>query len=308
MRASLCIYHPLGAHVIASGGAPCAAPRARAARGRADGRGRTDGRAGAMGVMRGLKSLIVKSSPGKLVKSKFRAGYRATGEDGKVRGPKLRGVARMLDEHVFSGAQLPTQTGEGPSGLGGGFWGGDGRRRGAAVDAQVSRLAKSTQSVRNSSRQLQLTRVTFNALAYHNLEPIEAQRVVLDERRRLATAIDVVCLNRDRDDEVVLVELKTGFMGDRAMPARDSCGKVIKMRAPLTTARDCALHRHLAQLAATRELFVREAATMKALHKKGITRVVGILLYVTPSGSEIHRLPTWWSKRGERILEHLAGC
>ena len=162
-----------------------------------------------MGV-RGLKTLIVKTSPGRLVKSKRNAGYRATGKDGKVRGPRLRGVARMLDDHVYSGAELATQTDGGPSGYAGGFWGGDGRRRGAAVDAQVSRLAKSTQSVRNSSRQLQLTRVTFNALAYHNLEPIEAQRVVLDERRRLATAIDVVCYNRDRIDEIVLVELKTG--------------------------------------------------------------------------------------------------
>ena len=151
-----------------------------------------------------------------------------------------------------------------------------------------------------------MTRVTFNALAYHNLEPIEAQRVVLDERRRLATAIDVVCVNKERSDELVLVELKTGFMGDRAMPARDARGEAIRMRAPLTTARDCALHRHLSQLAATRELFVRESATMKALHKKGITRVVALLLYVTPSASEVHRLPTWWSKRGERILDHLA--
>ena len=257
-----------------------------------------------MGV-RGLKTLIVKTSPGRLVKSKRNAGYRATGEDGKVRGPRLRGVARMLDEHVFSGAQLPTQTGAGPSGLGQ-FWGGDGRKRGAAVDAQVSKLAKSTQSVRNSSRQLQLTRVTFNALEYHHLEPIEAQRVVLDERRRLATAVDVMCYNKDRVDELVLVELKTGFPGDRSLPARDSRGEAIKMKAPLATARDCALHRHLAQLSATRELFVREASTMKALHKKGITRVVGVLLYATPAASELHKLPTWWSKRGERILDHLA--
>ena len=211
----------------------------------------------------------------------------------------------MLEEHVFSGAQLPVQTGGGPSGLGH-FWGGDGRKRGAAVDAQVSRLAKSTASVRNSSRKLQLTRITFDALAFHRLEPIEAQRVVLDERRRLATAIDIVCVNQERGDELVLCELKSGFQGDRALPARDSRGEAIKMKAPLATARDCALHRHLAQLSATRELFVREASTMKALHKKGITRVVGVLLYATPAASELHKLPTWWSKRGERILDHLA--
>ena len=214
----------------------------------------------------------------------------------------------MLDDHVYSGAELPTQTDGGPSGYAGGFWGGDGRRRGAAVDAQVSKLAKSTQSVRNSARKLQLTKITFDSLAYHRLEPIEAQRVVLDERRRLATAIDVVCYNRDRVDEIVLVELKTGFRGDRSLPARDGRGEAIKMRAPLTTARDCALHRHFSQLSATRELFVREASTMKALKDKGITRVTGALLYVTPSASELHTLPGWWIKRGPRILDHLAGC
>ena len=260
-----------------------------------------------MGV-RGLKTLIAKSAPGKLVKSKFHAGYRATGEDGKVKGPKLRGVARMLGDHVYSGAELPIQTGVGPSGLGGGFWGGDGRRRGAAVDAQVSRLAKTTQSVRNSSRKLQLTRITFDSLAYHHLEPIEAQRVVLDERRRLATAIDVVCINKDRVDEIVLVELKTGFCGDRSMPARDARGEAIRMKAPLATARDCALHRHLAQLSATRELFVREASTMKALKDKGITRVTGALLYVTPSASELHTLPCWWIRRGHKILDRLSSA
>ena len=139
----------------------------------------------------------------------------------------------MLDDHVYSGAELPTQTDGGPSGYADGFWGGDGRRRGAAVDAQVSRLAKTTASVRNSSRKLQLTRITFDSLAYHRLEPIEAQRVVLDERRRLATAIDVVCYNRDRVDEIVLVELKTGFRGDRSLPARDGRGEVIKMASAL---------------------------------------------------------------------------
>ena len=42
------------------------------------------------------------------------------------------------------------------------------------------------------------------------------------------------------------------------------------------------------------------------LHVKGITRVVGMLLYVTPLASEVHALPAWWSKRGERLLDRLA--
>lgn len=260
-----------------------------------------------MGV-RGLKATIVSTSPGKLVRSRRASGYRAT-RDGKVVGPKLRGIARMLVEHVYSGAQLPIQSDGGPSGYAGGAWNGDGRRRGAAVDAQVSRLAKASPSVRNASRKLLLTKVTFDALAYHGLHPIEAQRVVLDVNRRLATAIDVVCVNAERSDELWLIELKTGFRGDRSSPARDARGEAIKMRAPLATARDCALHQHLAQLAATRELFVRETSTLKALKKVGgISRVVGALLYVTPSASELHHLTPWWMRRGAKILDHLATC
>jgi len=258
-------------------------------------------------MVRGLKALISKTSPGKLVKARQYTCYRATTEAGRPRGAKLRGVARMLEAHVFSSGELPQQTDGGPSGYAGGkFWGGNGLRRGAAVDAQVSKLAKASASARRGARKLQLTNHVFDALAYHRLDPIESQRVVLDERRRLATAIDIVCINRQRTDEIVIVELKTGYRGDRSVPVRGARGAVLKMNAPLGTAIDCALHRHLSQLSATRELFVREAATMKALHVKGITRVVGMLLYVTPLASEVHALPAWWSKRGERLLDRLA--
>ena len=258
-------------------------------------------------MVRGLKSLIAKTSPGKLVKARKYTCYRATTEAGRPRGAKLRGVARLLEAHVFSSGELPQQTDGGPSGYAGGkFWKGNGLRRGSAVDAQVSKLAKASANARRGARKLKLTNHVFDALAYHKLEPIEAQRVVLDERRGLATAIDIVCKNKERTDEIVIVELKTGYRGNRSAPVIGPRGAVLKMNAPLGTAHDCALHRHLSQLSATRELFVREAATMKALHVKGITRVVGMLLYVTPLASEVHALPAWWSKRGERLLDRLA--
>ena len=258
-------------------------------------------------MVRGLKSLISKTSPGKLVKAKQYTCYRATTEAGRPRGAKLRGVARLLEAHVFSSGELPKQTDGGPSGYAGGkFWGGNGFKRGAAVDAQVSRLSKASASARRGARKLQLTNHVFDALAYHKLEPIEAQRVVLDERRGLATAVDIVCKHKERDDALVLVELKTGYRGDRAEPVRDSFGKVLKMQAPLRQATDCALHRHLAQLAATHALFVKETGTVAALKRKGVTEVTGALLYVTPAASELHELSDWWRRRGNRLLERLA--
>ena len=258
-------------------------------------------------MVRGLKSLITKTSPGKLVKAKQYTCYRATTEAGRPRGAKLRGVARLLEAHVFSSGELPKQTDGGPSGYAGGkFWGGNGFKRGAAVDAQVSRLSKASASARRGARKLQLTSHVFDALAYHKLEPIEAQRVVLDERRGLATAVDIVCVNKERADELVLVELKTGYRGDRSAPVRNVAGVAIKMQPPLTTARDSALHRHLAQLAATHALFLQEDATLRALKKKGVTRVVGLLLYITPTASEVHHLQDWWCRRGTALLDRLA--
>ena len=260
-------------------------------------------------MVRGLKSLITKTSPGKLVKARKYTCYRAITAAGRPRGAKLRGVARLLETHVFSSGELPQQTDGGPSGYAGGkFWGGNGFKRGAAVDAQVSKLAKASASARRGARKLQLTSHVFDALAYHKLEPIEAQRVVLDERRGLATAVDIVCKHKERADALVLVELKTGYRGDRSAPVRNVTGVAIKMNAPLATARDCALHRHLAQLAATRALFVQEEATIKALKKKGVTSVVGVLLYITPAASEVHHLEDWWCRRGQPLLDRLAAA
>ena len=125
---------------------------------------------------------------------------------------------------------------------------------------------------------------------------------MLDRARGIGTAVDVVC--QRGDDEVVLLELKCGYRGDRATPVYDR-GRPLRMRAPLKTAVDCALHRHLAQLAATHALFVRERGTMAALRAKGVARVTGALIYVDDDFSELHELPDWWRRRAERLLESI---
>ena len=59
-----------------------------------------------------------------------------------------------------------------------------GSARGRAVDAQVSRLANASALMRKHSRMLKLTRLFFNALAYHGLVPVGSQRVVIDRAAR----------------------------------------------------------------------------------------------------------------------------
>jgi hypothetical protein len=256
-----------------------------------------------MTAVRGLKALVKRTSPGKLVRTRAYTCYKATSATGKPMGPKLRGVARRLGEVVFSKGELPMlpttsqHKGKAWRGLDGGI------RRGKAVDSQVSRLAKGSAAARKDATMLKLTRHCFSALEHHNLKPVEAQRVVLDSKRGVATAADVVC--QRGDDELVLVELKCGYRGNRAAPVRAN-GRVVKMKAPLRTATDCALHRHLAQLAATHALFARETGTMKALKKKGVTRVTGALLYVDDDASELHELKDWWRRRAERLLDSIS--
>lgn len=258
-----------------------------------------------MAAPRGLKALLLKTSPGKLVRARAYTCYRATTPSGKPRGAKLRGVAKRLSELVFSRGELPVQSRAAGASRGGAFRGQDGGlRRGKAVDAQVSRLCKASAAARSKAKMLRLTRIVFHAMAHHKLEPVDAQRVVLDERRRLGTAVDVCCYDAKRK-ALVLVELKTGFAGDRALPVRDSFGRVLGMQAPLAKADDCALHRHLSQLAATHALFLRETGTLQALKRKGIHKVEGALLYVTDHASELHRLCPWWQKRGARLLDRL---
>ena len=122
--------------------------------------------------------------------------------------------------------------------------------------------------------------------------------VVLDRARAIGTAVDVVCTRGKY--ELVLVELKTGFGGDRAQ----SGGTY--MEPPLGKAKDCHINRHFAQLATTMHLFKQEETTLAKLLSKGIDQVSGCVLYVDGDLSEKFELPAWWEKRGARIVDRIS--
>jgi hypothetical protein len=245
--------------------------------------------------MRGIRALVQKLAPGKLARSGKFACYRARTSSNRPTGPKLRGITKLLAKQLYSTATPPSDG----SWRGGAWQGaGGGLRRGKAVDAQVSRLAKGSEAMRKRSRMLKLTRLTFNALAYHGLVPVDAQRVVIDPERGLGTAADVVCMRGNA--ELVLVELKTGFGGDRTRDA-GTC-----MQKPLAKAKDSHINRHFAQLAVTLHLFNREKRTLAKLLAKGVDRVAGCVLYVDGDVSEKFELPQWWARRGERIADRIS--
>lgn len=244
---------------------------------------------------RGLKALIVKSAPARKTVGKKKTGFR-TGRTGRG-GTRLRGITRLLETCLWSKGPLPHSAVRGGE-YRGGAWSGKngGSRRGSAVDAQVCRLASLSASARRSARKLKLTSLVFEALRHHGISPLVGQRVVADAARGLGTAIDLVGA---RKDELVVLELKCGYAGDRSAAGG-------RMQPPLASASDSILHRHLAQLAATTALFENETETVQKLAAKGIGRVSGALLYAQNDQVELHWLPSWWHKRGPRIVDRIA--
>eukprot|EP00966_Prymnesium_polylepis_P296098 6839345-Prymnesium_polylepis.1 len=70
---------------------------------------------------------------------------------------------------------------------------------------------------RKSAKKLRLVDLIFRALHSQGMEPLMGQRVVADPERGLGTAVDLVCA---RGDTLVLVEIKTGYSGNRTLPAK----------------------------------------------------------------------------------------
>jgi len=248
--------------------------------------------------IRGLRALLQRTAPSKLVRSRKGTGYRLKGPGGKGTGPRLRGVAKRLSETVWVGADAGSASGSNDRrgkawrGVGGGL------RRGSAVDAECSRLCRVSADKRRKSKMLKLTRTVFAALEHHKLEPVDAQRCVADAKRRIGTACDIVA--QRGGDELVFVELKTGYPGTTKKRALAGA-----MRAPLQRARDTHLHRHFAQLAATVALFEAEAGTLRALEAKGVTRIGAALLYADDNETTLFELPAWWRRRGDALLAEI---
>jgi hypothetical protein len=241
-----------------------------------------------------LRKLLRAAPPAKLVgRGRFRGFCRL--HHGKRHGRKMRGLTRMLEERVYSEAPLPSITRRAVQKRRdhARSWKGKnaGRKRGIAVDAQISSIANGH------------TRLALAAMRAHGVDLVCGQLPVVCDRSNVASAIDVVGV-RD-GTELVLVEIKTGYDAGRLAPAM-AMGRPQKMRTPLARALDCATFRHTAQLAATAAMFTSDAQTMKKLEVAGITSVTGTLLYVTDEDVEVINLVEWWSQRGPKILSALA--
>lgn len=255
---------------------------------------------------RGLKSALKKSAPAALSGTgKFKA--FTVLRQGKKTGVKLRGLTKRLEKKLWSVGSLPTIATR-SGGCAGGHWKGKngGRKRGTKVDSQLTRLINAgPAAMRKAAHVYRLTKMVLSGLHARNLEPVLAQRAVVSESARIGTAADVIALDTKKH-RLVVVELKCGYSSGRTAAAVCK-GKLCKMQAPLRGASDCNLHRHLAQLAVTRELFVREKKTLARVGELGVQDGVdAVLMYADDNGVEFHSLEDWWVKRAPAMLLSMA--
>lgn len=240
--------------------------------------------------MRGLKNLLRTTAPAKLGQQ---GGFKCF----RTQSRCFKGITKLLNEKIYSSG-----TPQSDAQWRGGAWAGKsgGRRRGTAVDSQVTRVVN-----RGGVATLKLAKTAMSSLEQHGMIPLVAQRVVVDHNLGLASAVDVLAL---QGDALVLVELKCGFSGDRTRPVLSRSGCPFSLAAPLSKAADTIANRHLAQLTATLTLFCNETDTLKKVKKLGVDTINAALLYVDGEGSELFFLPSWWIRgnRGRRILEALA--
>ena len=255
---------------------------------------------------RGLKAALKKSAPAALVGTGRYKGFAVLRQNQKT-GAKLRGLTKRLEKKVWSSGTLPSIA-KRSNGRAGGHWAGKqgGRQRGAKVDAQLTRLINSGPAeMKKALHVYRLTKMVLSGLASKGLEPVLAQRAAISETHRIGTAADILAYDK-KANQLVVVELKCGFDNGRTAAAVKA-GKTCKMGPPLGGASDCNVHRHLAQLAVTREMLFREKETLDRLGELGLEREVGgVLMYANDEGVEFYELNEWWVKRAGRVLNAIA--
>ena len=252
---------------------------------------------------RGLKKTLRTTAPAILSGTGKYKGFQS-----KESGKKLRGLTKTLQSRLWSNGILPTiarkaDTAIRPKSAWKGKRGG--QARGTKVDQQLTKLINGGKmAILRQKSMFRLTKLALSALAKRKLDPIMAQRSVLDEQRRLGTAADAICYDK-KSNRLVMVELKCGYDHGRTAAAERG-GRPCKMKSPCSKALDCNLHRHLAQLALTREMFVRENKTLKLVGDLGVEQTVdAVLLYVNDEGAEFFVLDDWWKKKAGKILVSL---
>lgn len=232
----------------------------------------------------------------------------------KCVGSKLSGLTKRLESKVFSAAKLKHSHGRQikRNAREKKRWKGKmaGMRRGADIDRELSKFANSRiGSIRSTRSFHRLTRLAIAAIHAYGLRIVSAQHGVYHPNRRVATAVDLICVREseqgDSSFEIVLIEIKTGY-DDHRMNSQGTRTTKQTMKAPLRTVEDSWCHRHMAQIASTWRMFVNDSELMNSLNvDANVTEVSAMILYLTEKDIEMIPLPEWWARISETLLDAL---
>ena len=256
-----------------------------------------------MKLPRGLKKVFKSTSPVRLSGSGKYRGFELL-KHGKPTNIKFPGLTKRLDSVVFSNGVFPSFALRGNERKIGWKGKSGGRKRGSAVDAQLTRCINSGK-ITPQKGHYSLTKLVLLTLFESGLVPVVAQRGCCSVQNRVATAADIVCYN-SKTNQISIVELKCGFSGSRSTSAQIS-GTACNMQVPLEKAPDCILNRHFAQLAVTSHLIEKETETLEKLSNIGINveNIEASLLYVNEERCDLVSLPEWWRRKAPKILQTL---
>ena len=183
-----------------------------------------------------------------------------------------------------------------------------GFRRGSDIDRELTQVANARVGKMKSLRSLhRLTRLAIAAIHADGMRIVSAQQPVSSMHRRVATAVDLLCirpLDHDRGQfELILVEVKTGYENHR-MNSQSASPQHMNM--PLQMVEDSWCHRHMAQIATTWRLFIDHTELVDELNQQlNVTEISGMVLYLTEKDVEAIPLPEWWGRMSEEILNVL---
>ena len=244
---------------------------------------------------RGLKKTLKETVPAKFVKGKW-----AHFED--KQGRKLKGLHGALEERIWSGGALPSIARYGTVKRSGWKGKGGGRKRGAAVDKQLS-AAVNRGKAKPAKGQYTLTKYALAALQEHKLEPVCAQRAVCDSGPPAGHGDRLPVLRRGaqpargRRAQVRAHGRQEG--GGAARRAgrskmRDAAGARGRPHAQPAPG---AAHGHARAVRATS---TRRSAKLQML---GLSADVGgALLYVNDEATELYPLDDWWTKKAGKVM------
>jgi hypothetical protein len=248
-----------------------------------------------------IRKTLKTSAPVTLSK---RGGYKCFISKARVQSRRkpFRGLTKCLESKLFSKASMPRAKLHSTIRVRG--WKGKmaGRRRGVAVDKQLTSIANGTvKSPGSKTRLHQLTSLALAALEKQGLTLVCAQRGVCSASSSIATAIDLVCIEKGVQ-ALWIVEVKCGYHNIRTTPGKLK-GKVAYFRQALSRCTDTAEHRHFAQLASTLHMFLQEERTLRTLQEvHGVSKIKGALLYLSDTQVDFVKMDRWWIDRATSIL------